>query len=59
MEIVSSALKSREEPGQILEALDALVRDAQCYQTPRGDDEPTAEGIRELCMIDANQEARA
>jgi hypothetical protein len=49
--ILPSALQSRDEPQQVLEALSAMVRDAVCYQGTRGAGEPTAESIRALRTV--------
>ena len=46
--ILPSALQSRDEPQQVLESLNALVRNAVCYQSPHGNGEPTAQTLRAL-----------
>jgi hypothetical protein len=46
--ILPSTLQGHEEPGQVLEALNALVKGAVCYQGNRGSGEPTAAALRAL-----------
>ena len=46
--ILPTVLQCRDAPNQVLEALTALVKDAPCYQSIRGDGEPTLESLREL-----------
>lgn len=46
--ILPNALQSREAPNQVLESLTALVRDAICCESVRGDGEPTIESLRAL-----------
>jgi hypothetical protein len=48
LEILPSALQSREEPAQVLCAISALVGSAVCYQSVRSRGEPTATTIRSL-----------
>lgn len=43
-----TALKSRDAPESVLEALTALVKEAACYEGVRGDSEPTITAIREF-----------
>ena len=51
MEILPSTLQSRDEPQQALEAVNALVKDAVCFQGTRGNGEPTADALRALGIV--------
>lgn len=51
MGLLPAALQGRDAPQQVLEALNALVKDATCCQSSRGDGEPTLESLRELRSV--------
>jgi len=48
LETVSSALQSTESPERVLASLSALVQDADCYQSPRGDLESAVDAILQI-----------
>lgn len=51
MGLLTSTLQTRDEPDQVLEALNALVVGATCCQSTRGHEEPTAEALRMLQQL--------
>jgi hypothetical protein len=51
LEILPTALQSREEPAQVLCAISALAANAVCYQSFRSSGEPTSTTIRSLMGI--------
>jgi hypothetical protein len=58
--ILPSALQSRDAPEQVLMALTALVMDAACYESSRGDGEPTMKTLRSLgAVAELKQEIQA
>jgi hypothetical protein len=60
LETLSSALQSRDEPEQVLQAVAAMVGNAGCYKGARGCGEPTAAMIRSLLEVhELTHEARA
>jgi hypothetical protein len=60
METLATALKSRDEPDQVLPAIAAMIEGAACWQGARGGEEPTASMIRALLERESSsQEARA
>jgi hypothetical protein len=52
-EALSAALQSRDEPGQVMRSIAAMVCEAACYKGDRGGDEPTAATLRSLLEVGA------
>jgi hypothetical protein len=48
LEMLPSALQSRDCPEEVLTSLAALVQEAECYRSPHGTYEPTLESIQAI-----------
>jgi hypothetical protein len=60
LEMLPSVLQSCDAPEQVLAALTALVRNAACYRSSRGDGQPTMNVLRSLgATVDLRQELHA